>query len=106
MIYLANSNDLTSMPRSLAEQACVRSVLKSDLPPEIKGEMKKFILRNVIPECGKVSPNCLKAHLINVSQRMGLSKNKIERLKNLFKSRIGFKGYYLDSDKVKKVDYR
>jgi hypothetical protein len=88
---------------SLKTQPCVRAILGADLPSGLKIEMESFIRRNVIADCGRVSPHCLKAHLVKTGKDMRLSEKKIEELMKLFKGEIGWKGYYLDSGKLKKV---
>lgn len=90
------------MPRTIAEQACVKAVFKSKLPSKIKEEAMHFISRNILPDCGRVAPNCLKAHLIKSAKEMNLH-DKISYIDGLFKADIGFNGYYLDSGKLKKA---
>jgi hypothetical protein len=87
----------------LRKQACVQAIFKSSLPYEIKSEMRKFISRNTLHDCQRVPPNCLKAHLIKTAKSKHLPESRINKLKKLFKSKIGFKGYYLDKGKLKKV---
>lgn len=103
MGYLRKTKEHENLPKNIAGQACVRAILSSNLPGNIKEEMKKFILRNIIPDCQRVSPHCLKAHLINTSISMGLSDKEVEKTKNLFRARVGYEGYYLDAGKLKKV---
>ncbi|MDP4039676.1 MAG: hypothetical protein Q8P57_03800 [Candidatus Pacearchaeota archaeon] len=91
------------LPDSVKSQACVQAIFKSDIPAEIKKEMHFFILRNTLQDCGKVPPNCLKAHLIKTAKTTGVSPKKISSLRNLFKAKVGYKGYYLDNGKLKKV---
>ncbi len=95
-----HGNDLVFVDK----QACVIAVRKADIPYELKKEAERFISRNVLPDCGRVPPNCLKAHLLNTASRLGLGKDSLIKLKNLFKSKIGFKGYYLDNGKLRRVE--
>ena len=85
--------------RYLERQACVLAVRKADLPPILKAEAEQFIRRNVLPDCGRVPPNCLKAFMIKTVQRMGLV-DIIPYVKDLFKAEVGFRGYYLDNGKL------
>ena len=84
-------------------QACVLAVRRAELPPILKAEVEQFIERNVLPDCGRVPPNCLKAFMVKTAQRMGLTK-LVPYVKNLFKADIGFKGYYLDHGKLFHID--
>ena len=84
-------------------QACVRAVRGSTLPTELKREAEKFISRNTLPDCGRIAPNCFKAHLLNTASSLNLRKSQIEKIKNLFRSKIGFQGYYLDNGKLRRV---
>tara|TARA_Y100000310_G_C20321153_1_gene640795 strand:- start:216 stop:527 length:312 start_codon:yes stop_codon:yes gene_type:complete len=87
----------------LRRQTCVEAIFNSSLSNKIKTEMRKFITRNIIKDCQRVPPNCLKAHLIKTAKKQHLPQSKISRLRKLFKSKIGFMGYYLDSGALKKV---
>lgn len=89
----------------VGDQACVKSIRRSSLPIIIKAETEKFIERNVLPDCGKVPPNCLKAFMIRTVQKMGLN-NLIPGVKRLFKSKIGYNGYYLDGGNLFHVEVR
>jgi hypothetical protein len=102
-IYLKNTKFYENIPRSVIEQACVKSIYNAKLSTDLKNEIDKFISRNILPDCGKVPPNCLKAHLIKTAKKFGLSRAKINHFKRLFKAKIGFNGYYLDNGKLKKV---
>ena len=82
-------------------QACVKAFRKADFPQEYKKNIEKFISRNVIPDCGRVAPNCLKAHMIKTAKKFGL-KN-IDKIKGLFRARVGFNGFYLDGEKLRRV---
>ena len=86
---------------SLDNQPCVKAFRNSKFPKEYKKEIEMFISRNVLPDCGRVPPNCLKAHMIKTAKEFHL--NKIPQIKKLFRSRIGFKGYYLDAGKLRRV---
>jgi hypothetical protein len=86
-----------------SSQSCVRVIRKSNLPVILKAETEKFIERNLIPECGRVSPNCLKAFMIKTAQKMGLNR-VIPYLSNMFKSNIGYRGYFLDQGKLFRVE--
>lgn len=99
----AKQNPPDENPVFASEQPCVKSILNSELPAKIKVEMNKFISRNIIKECGRVAPNCLKAHLIKTAKAHGFPEEKINSLKKLFKSKVGFNGYYLDAGKLKRV---
>ncbi|KKQ17839.1 MAG: hypothetical protein US31_C0015G0005 [Berkelbacteria bacterium GW2011_GWA1_36_9] len=85
--------------RYLERQACVVAVRKADLPPILKAETEQFIRRNVLPDCGRVPPNCLKAFMIKTTQRMGLA-DLVPYVKTLFRAEVGFRGYYLDNGKL------
>ncbi len=91
-----------NIPKTTAGQSCVQAVLSSSLPAKMKQEAARFISRNVIPDCGRVAPNCLKAHLISTAKKMGMN-DKIQYLNSLFRAKIGFNGYYLDENRLKKV---
>lgn len=103
MGHISNSTAVKSMPLSLERQACVRAIRRANISSELKKEADAFILRNTLPDCGLVPPNCLKAHLINSAKKLGYHSSKIKMLKQLFKSKIGYEGYYLDAGKLKKV---
>ncbi|NCN99260.1 hypothetical protein CO155_00880 [Candidatus Pacearchaeota archaeon CG_4_9_14_3_um_filter_35_19] len=96
------SSNLESIPPGAAQQACIKSVLNLR-NPALRKRMISFIKRNLIPDCQRVAPNCLKAHLLNEAKSLKLPKRKIEELKSLFKSKIGYDGYYLDSGKLKRT---
>lgn len=81
----------------------MRRIRRSNLPLILKAETEKFIERNLIPECGRVSPNCLKAFMIKTAQRMGLNRI-VPYLSNMFKSNIGYRGYFLDQGKLFRVN--
>lgn len=102
MSYLPKFILPLNVPKTVAEQVCVKAVLKSNLPQKIKEEAANFISRNVIEDCGKVAPNCLKAHLIKTAKKMKMN-DKINYIDSLFKAKIGYQGYYLDSGKLMKV---
>lgn len=102
--YTTNPGPIWSIPQTAKSQACVRALQKYNLSSEIRKEMEKFISRNILPDCGKVPPNCLKAHLINTAKRFGISHTQLSKLKNSFKAKVGFKGYYLDNGKLMKVN--
>lgn len=89
--------------RGLNSQSCVRIIRKAELPVILRAETEQFISRNVLPDCGRVAPNCLKAFMIKTAQKMGL-ENLIPNLKSLFKSKVGYEGYYLDGGKLFHVD--
>ncbi|MEK6793053.1 MAG: hypothetical protein AABX96_02140 [Nanoarchaeota archaeon] len=95
--------------RDLNRQSCVRLIRRAELPVILRAETEQFISRNVLSDCGRVPPNCLKAFMIGTAQRMGLN-NIIPSLKSLFKSEVGYQGYYLDGGKLFHVelsdDYR
>lgn len=84
-------------------QSCVRTLRSSNLPILLKAEAEKFIERNILPDCGRVPPNCLKAFMVRTAQRMGLSRI-VPYVKNMFKSKVGYDGYYLDRGKLFRVD--
>lgn len=91
------SNEI--LRKYIARQACVVAVRRAELPPVFKAEVERFIERNVLTDCGRVPPNCLKAFMVKTAQRMGLTK-LVPYVKSLFRSDIGFKGYFLDSGKL------
>ncbi|MEK6847333.1 MAG: hypothetical protein AABY16_04145 [Nanoarchaeota archaeon] len=80
-------------------QTCVLAIRRAELPPILKAEVEQFIERNVLPDCGRVPPNCLKAFMVWTAQKMGLTR-LVPYIKGLFKSDVGFKGYFLDSGKL------
>ncbi len=84
-------------------QSCVIAFRKAELPIVFNAEVEQFIERNVLLDCGRVPPNCLKAFMIGTAQRMGLTK-LVPYIKNLFKSDVGFKGYFLDGGKLFRVN--
>jgi len=84
-------------------QSCVRIFRQAELPVILKAEVERFIERNTLPDCGRVPPNCLKAFMINTAQRMGLNKI-IPYVKNLFKAKVGYEGYYLDRGELFRVN--
>lgn len=88
---------------NLNRQSCVRVLRQSGLPVILKVEAEKFIERNVLQDCGRVPPNCLKAFMIKTAQKMGLHRI-IPYVKGMFKSKIGYDGYYLDGGKLFRVD--
>lgn len=96
-------NNPNEIQNNLNRQSCVRVLRKSKLPVILKAEAEKFIERNVLQDCGRVPPNCLKAFMIRTAQKMGLQRI-IPYVKNMFKSTIGYDGYYLDSGKLFRVD--
>ena len=86
------------------EQPCVIAIRKSRINPIIKKESERFIKRNILPDCGRVSPFCLKAHILKTAKKLKLKSPQLKKLKNLFRSRIGWKGYYIDAGKLKRVE--
>ena len=84
-------------------QPCVRAINTAKIPLKLRRELNLFVGRNKITDCGKVAPNCLKAHMIKTASEIGLKKEKIKKLKELFKSRIGYKGHYLDKGKLRRI---
>ena len=89
--------------RYIDRQACVLAIRKADLPILVKAEAEQFIQRNILQDCGRVPPNCLKAFLVKTIRKMGMEK-MIPYVKNIFKSKIGYKGYYLDAGNLCRVD--
>jgi len=87
----------------LESQPCIKAIKKARLPFLLRKEIDAFINRNVLPDCGRIPPNCLKAHMIKTAKKLELSDNKISDLKKLFKANLGYKGHYLDAGKLKKV---
>ncbi len=101
---MAQLNTLNeSALNSLVRQSCVKAVFEAKLPSELKKEAEAFIKRNTLPDCNKVPPNCLKAHLIRTANKLKLSNNYLDKIKNLFRAKVGFKGYYLDAGKLRRV---
>ena len=103
MAYQTKTNFIETLPKSLVKQRCVNAILSAKLPRNLKSEMINFISRNIIQDCNKIAPNCLKAHLISTAKKLKLSSKKIASLKMLFKSKIGYKGYYLDNGNLRRV---
>ena len=89
--------------KSSDNQVCVKAIRNANLPPRLQKEVESFIKRNTLPDCGKVPPNCLKAHMIKTAKKLKLSNRKIEFLNKLFRSKIGYERYYLDAGKLKRV---
>lgn len=100
---LSNLSGSKSKLNAINRQPCVNAVRRARLPKELKKEIKSFIQRNTLEDCGKVPPNCLKAHMIKTAIHMGMNQNKITQISRLFKSKIGFNGYYLDAGKLRRV---
>lgn len=96
-------NNPNEILRNRDRQSCVRVLRKSKLPVILKVEAEKFIERNTLQDCGMVPPNCLKAFMVRTAQKMGLQRI-IPYVKNMFKSRVGYDGYYLDGGKLFRVD--
>ncbi|MBM3232468.1 hypothetical protein FJZ21_03790 [Candidatus Pacearchaeota archaeon] len=96
-------NSPNEIASNLNRQSCVRALHQSRLPVILKVEAEKFIERNTLQDCGRIPPNCLKAFMIKTAQKMGLQRI-IPYVKNMFKSRIGYNGYYLDCGKLFRVD--
>lgn len=84
-------------------QTCVRALRRANLPLILKSEAEQFINRNILPDCGRVPPNCLKAFLIRTVNKMGLS-NLVPYVKKMFRSSIGYNGYYLDAGNLRHVN--
>jgi len=103
MANQTKTNYIENLPKTLARQSCVKAIITTKLHPKLRSEMERFISQNTISDCNKVAPNCLKAHLIKTAKRLRLPSKKINYLKSLFKSKIGYMGYYLDDGKLKKV---
>ncbi len=87
----------------LNRQSCVKAFRSANLPIILKSEGEQFINRNILSDCGRVAPNCLKAFLISTAKKMRAIK-LIPHIKNLFKSEIGYKGYYLDAGNLRHID--
>lgn len=103
MGYLSNTYGTTSGTLSINSQSCVIAIRESNLPTELKKEMRLFAQRNMLSDCGRVPPNCFKAHLVKTAKKLGIKREKIDFLKRLVKGKIGYKGYYLDRGKLKRV---
>jgi len=100
---MPNKSNSEKATNSLEKQACVKAIRKAILPKDLRKEMESFISRNVLPDCGRVPPNCLKAHLVKKAKEIGLGVKKVNSIKKLFKAKIGYEGYYLDAGKLRKV---
>ncbi len=87
----------------LNRQSCVKAFRSANLPIILKSEGEQFINRNILSDCGRVPPNCLKAFLISTAKKMCIIK-LIPRIKTLFKSEIGYRGYYLDAGNLRHID--
>ena len=99
-----NNNSIDGISgNQIARQSCVRIIRRSNLPVILKAEVEKFIERNVLPDCGRVPPNCLKAFMIKTAQRMGFHR-VVPYVKNLFRAKVGYEGYFLDSGQLFRVD--
>ena len=97
---ISNPNEILS---NRDRQSCVRVLRQSKLPVILKVEAERFIERNTLQDCGRVPPNCLKAFMIKTAQKMGLHRI-IPYVKSMFKSKVGYDGYYLDGGKLFRVD--
>ena len=104
MGYLPIFRRRNAAPHSLETQECVIAVKKAKMPSNLKKELYAFINRNILPDCGRVPPNCLKAHMIKTAQNIHLPNNEILRLKDLFEADIGYNGWYLDAGRLKRVE--
>ena len=89
--------------KSLESQPCIRALKRAKLPKKLSEELELFVERNMLSDCRKIPPNCLKAHMISTAHGLKLSKKEIRELANLFEAKVGYKGYYLDAGKLKKV---
>ena len=90
-----------TLPKSVVAQACVRAIYKAKISKAIEKEAGRFISRNILPDCGKVPSCCLKAHIIRIAKKLGISRDKISSIKNIFKSELEHDNYYLDAGKLK-----
>ncbi len=98
-----STTNLEYLPKTVLGQPCVKSIINNNLNYNLKKEMFLFIKRNTLQDCGKVPPNCLKAHLIKTARKLKLPAKRLTYLKNLFRAKLGYMGYYLDSGKLKKI---
>ncbi len=89
--------------QSLDEQPCVRAIRRAEIPFRLRVEAEAFIQRNLLPDCWRVPPNDLKAHIVKTAKKIGLRRRIINRLKRLFKSKVGYKGFYLDDGELKRA---
>jgi hypothetical protein len=103
MRVISNSIRRLNGKNSLEDQPCMRAIKRAKLPQSLRKEINAFIQRNILPDCGRVPPNCLKAHMIKTAKKLRLKEDKINSLKNLFKADIGYGGHYLDAGKLRKV---
>ena len=77
-------------------------------------ELQEFVQRNLLTvdsfeplrKIKVVCPNCLKGHLIKTSQEMGFSDMFTKIIYDNFKGECGHNGYYLDGEKLIKLDYK
>lgn len=87
------------------------------LPDNLIAELEEFISRNVVIkleaetprtslELGKCCIRCLKAHAIRRGMETGLDKVSLAFLEGLFDCETGHDGYYLDSDKLVKIEMK
>ena len=88
---------------SLARQPCVKAIISANLPPSLRRELEAFIQRNILSDCIRVPPNCLKAHIIKTARKLNMTEKKVNELKKLFRSKIGYDGYYLDAERLRRV---
>ncbi len=103
MSHTINLQQYEILRKYIDRQACVLAVRNAELPIIVKAETEQFIQRNILQDCGRVAPNCLKAFIINTIKKMELD-NMIPYVQKLFKSNIGYKGYYLDAGKLCRVN--
>ncbi len=84
-------------------QACVIALRNANLPIIVKAQAEQFIERNILKDCGRVPPNCLKAFLIKTIKKMGMT-SAVPYARDLFRSDVGYNGYYLDAGKLCSID--
>lgn len=72
------------------------------IPDNLLYEIGEFSKRNFIVD-NLCCERCLKAHLLKRAEELNLDKEIIREIKNI-KGEIGHMGYYLDENKVTRVE--
>ena len=68
----------------LESQPCIKAIKKANFHPKLRKEINAFIQRNVLSDCGRVPPNCQKAHMIKTDKKINMPEKKVKNLKKLF----------------------
>ncbi len=84
------------------------------IPDSLIAEMEQFASRNMLSniigkeflteEPKEVCPSCLKAHALMHASRLGLPRESREFLDSILPGNKGHNGYYLDGEKIVKIE--